>query len=221
MQVAETTRLPTPGGATGPPVLQGELPVLLAPAAADGQAATRRVAFGRRLTAARERHGVALADIARSMKVSTTLLAGLERGDASKWPKGLFRRAFFRDYAAAIGLAPDSHVSEFLQLFPDGEDHPVAPTIRGEADSAPTLRLALAPGSGWHISRGRIVQELASLAAVVLVASTLTLSTSGSFLMFAGAVALCYYGRLAGAAPGRSTLVWRHLRERWSALRLR
>jgi transcriptional regulator with XRE-family HTH domain len=196
------------------------LPFLLAPAAGDGQGATRRVDFGRRLTAARERHGVALEDIARSMKVSTGLLAALERGDASKWPKGLFRRAFFRDYAAAIGLAPDSHVTEFLQLFPDGEDHPVATaTARGEADSAPALRLALAPGSRWHISRARIVQELASLAAVVLVALTLTLSTSGSFLMFAGAVALCYYGRLAGAAPGRSTLVWRRLRETFSARR--
>ena len=215
MQVIETARLPTPGGAAGPPAVpHGELlPFVLVPPAEDEPPAARRVAFGRRLTAARERHGVALEDIARSMKVSPALLAGLERGDASRWPKGIFRRAFFRDYATAIGLTADACVIEFLQLFPDGEDHPVPGTnVRPDAEGLPALRLLLAPGSRWHVSRPRLVQELIAFAAVVLTAFALTLATSGTWLTFAGAAALCYYGRLAAAGSGRAAAMWRRLR---------
>jgi transcriptional regulator with XRE-family HTH domain len=165
------------------------------------------------LTAARERQGVALEDIARSMKVSPALLAGLERGDASRWPKGIFRRAFFRDYAAAIGLTADSCVIEFLQLFPDGEDHPVpgAP-LRAEAEALPALRLLLAPGSRWHVSRPRLIQELVTLAAVSLIAFALMLATGGTLLTLAGAAGLCYYGRLAAAGSRGAVRVWRRLR---------
>jgi hypothetical protein len=43
----------------------------------------------------------------------------LERGDLSRWPKGIYRRSFFRDYVADIGLHPDPFVSEFLDVFAD------------------------------------------------------------------------------------------------------
>ena len=35
---------------------------------------------------------------------------------------GIFRRAFVRDYARAIGLEPDIVVREFLELFPDPQE---------------------------------------------------------------------------------------------------
>src|SRR5580765_8374435 len=47
--------------------------------------------FGRRLRDQRERHGVTLETIAANTKISASLLAGLERGDVSAWPSGIFR----------------------------------------------------------------------------------------------------------------------------------
>ena len=43
----------------------------------------------------------------------------MERDDVSQWPSGIFRRAFIRAYAAAIGLDPDDVVRDFLDRYPD------------------------------------------------------------------------------------------------------
>jgi transcriptional regulator with XRE-family HTH domain len=75
--------------------------------------------FGARLRQQRERQQIALASIAEQTKISLTLLEGLERDDLLRWPAGIFRRAFVRAYAHAIGLDPDSVVREFLELHPD------------------------------------------------------------------------------------------------------
>ena len=62
--------------------------------------------FGARLKAERERRGISLDSIAEQTKIQKAFLDSLERGDFSKWPAGeVFRRAYIRDYAAAIGLA--------------------------------------------------------------------------------------------------------------------
>ena len=55
----------------------------------------------------RERRGVTLAKISEETKVSVPLLQGLEADDLSRWPGGIFRRAFVRSYASAIGLDPE------------------------------------------------------------------------------------------------------------------
>ena len=55
----------------------------------------------------------------RGPKISLPLLEALERDDVSRWPGGIFRRAFLRSYAQAIGLEPDLIVREFLELYPD------------------------------------------------------------------------------------------------------
>ena len=62
--------------------------------------------FGRRLRSERERRGIVLESIAASTKIKASLLADLERGDLSNWPRGIFRRAFVREYAASVGFAP-------------------------------------------------------------------------------------------------------------------
>ena len=56
------------------------------------------------LKAARERAGITLAEIADKTKIPASLFAALERNDLRRWPKGLFRRSFFRDYARMIGV---------------------------------------------------------------------------------------------------------------------
>jgi len=78
--------------------------------------------FGARLRLQRERQQVALATIAEQTKIKLSLLEGLERDDVSHWPEGIFRRAFVRGYARAIGLEPDVVVREFLELHPDSVD---------------------------------------------------------------------------------------------------
>jgi transcriptional regulator with XRE-family HTH domain len=75
--------------------------------------------FGARLRRRREEQNVALSTIAEQTKIKLTLLAGLERDDVSHWPSGIFRRAFVRAYAHAIGLDPDVVVRDFLEVHPD------------------------------------------------------------------------------------------------------
>jgi transcriptional regulator with XRE-family HTH domain len=75
--------------------------------------------FGARLRERREQQQVALTTIAEQTKIKVSLLEALERDDVSHWPSGIFRRAFVRAYAHAIGLEPDVIVREFLDLHPD------------------------------------------------------------------------------------------------------
>jgi hypothetical protein len=75
--------------------------------------------FGARLRRHREDRQVSLAEVAEQTKIKASLLEGLERDDISQWPAGIFRRAYMRAYAAAIGFDPDVAVREFLTLHPD------------------------------------------------------------------------------------------------------
>jgi hypothetical protein len=75
--------------------------------------------FGAKLRQRREGQEIALGTIAEQTKIKLSLLEGLERDDVSHWPSGIFRRAFIRAYAHAIGLEPDVVVREFLDVYPD------------------------------------------------------------------------------------------------------
>ena len=75
--------------------------------------------FGARMREQRERQQVALSTIAEQTKIKVSLLEALEHDDVSRWPSGIFRRAFVRAYAHAIGLEPDAVLREFLELNPD------------------------------------------------------------------------------------------------------
>ena len=63
-----------------------------------------RHTFCAQLKASRERRGISLQTIAESTKISESLFADLERCDLSRWPTGIYRRAFFREYTAFVGL---------------------------------------------------------------------------------------------------------------------
>ena len=102
--------------------------------------------FGTRLRVQRERQQVTLAAIAEQTKIKLSLLEGLERDDVSHWPEGIFRRAFVRGYARAIGLEPDVVVREFLELHPDSvevsQEALAAPDAGGASVSRrPPMRL--------------------------------------------------------------------------------
>lgn len=97
--------------------------------------------FGARLRERREEQAIALATIAEQTKIKLSLLEALERDDVSRWPSGIFRRAFIRAYADAIGLDPDGVVREFLEVHPE-------PAEMIEA------ALARAAGTDWTPSSG-------------------------------------------------------------------
>jgi transcriptional regulator with XRE-family HTH domain len=73
--------------------------------------------LGAYLRAERERRGLALRTISENTKVSVPLLEGLEADDISRWPGGIFRRAFVRSYAEAVGLDPDEVFKRFEQQY--------------------------------------------------------------------------------------------------------
>src|SRR6188474_1405622 len=75
--------------------------------------------FGARLRQQREKRGISLKAISDQTKIKLSLLEGLERDDISHWPAGIFRKAYVRAYALAIGLDPDGIVREFLLAHPE------------------------------------------------------------------------------------------------------
>src|SRR5258708_13066076 len=75
--------------------------------------------FGARVGKERERGGISVGGIGEGTKIKAAMLEGLERDDVSQWPAGIFRRAYVRAYANAVGLDPDPVVSEFLQMHPE------------------------------------------------------------------------------------------------------
>jgi cytoskeletal protein RodZ len=73
--------------------------------------------LGTYLRAERERRDLSLRTISESTKVSLPLLEGLESDDISRWPGGIFRRAFVRSYAEAVGLNPDDVYRRFERQY--------------------------------------------------------------------------------------------------------
>ena len=109
--------------------------------------------LGARLRQHRQRKGVSLKTIAQQTKIKQSLLEGLERDDVSHWPVGIFRRAYVREYAQAIGLDPDPVVREFVERYPAPVEVPEPPApppsfLRNLFDSArESLVAARSPAS--------------------------------------------------------------------------
>jgi transcriptional regulator with XRE-family HTH domain len=93
---------------------------------------SERDAFGPNLRRIRIQRGLSLERLAASTKVSIALWKGLERNDFSRWPTGIYARSYVRDYAAAIGVDPESTVDDFCRWFPQG-DRRAELLIRGQA----------------------------------------------------------------------------------------
>ena len=94
--------------------------------------------LGSYLRLERESRGLTLKTISESTKVSVALLEGLETDDISRWPGGIFRRAFVRAYAQSVGLDPDDVFRRFeTQYQPPAEVMPVSRGFASPAASAP------------------------------------------------------------------------------------
>lgn len=101
--------------------------------------------LGARLRRHREERHVELTTIAEQTKIKLSLFSELERDDVSRWPSGIFRRAYIRAYAHAIGLDPDVVLRQFLEAHPDpGEVVDAAfaaATATDRTDGPPPTRL--------------------------------------------------------------------------------
>jgi transcriptional regulator with XRE-family HTH domain len=165
--------------------------------------------FGRRLREQRERHQITLDAIASSTKIKMSLFAGLERGDIAEWPAGIFQRAFVREYARAIGLAPEPVVAEFARVFAPGS----ARAENGATASAGELRLTLAheplPVPPIRTPALAVLAEAVCLAVLAAVVSWVTASGFGATC---GALALLYYP-IGTAWLGCSPVGWYLKRE--------
>ena len=140
------------------------------------------ITLGSWLRRERERRGVTLTQISEQTKLSVSLLEGLEADDLSRWPGGIFRRAFTRSYAAAVGLDPDLVVKRVEEAHPMKES---------EATEIPTA-VPVAPASSRQ----------SSTAAAVHASSVRTRAIAATFdLLVAGALGF-------GFAAAGSRLLW-------------
>ena len=96
-----------------------------------------QVTFVTRLRRERQRHGIALDDIARQSRIKVELLEAFENNDLTDWPRGLYARAWVRAYAVAVGLDPADTVDEFCRLYLHG-DRRARSTIREIAEITST-----------------------------------------------------------------------------------
>lgn len=80
-----------------------------------------REAFGPNLRRIRVQRGISLERIAAGTKVGVELWDGMERNDFSRWPSGIYARAYIRAYALEIGVDPDTTVDDFCRWFPHGD----------------------------------------------------------------------------------------------------
>ena len=171
-----------------------------------------RDTFGPRLRREREWRGISLDTIAVATKVSADLWDGLERNDFSRWPSGIFARAFVRDYARAVGLDADEVVDEFCRLFPIG-DRRAARLIKAQAEligHSPALTETMMPATGDRRSpdltadekvraktaryAARAVAATIDTTCALVLAAVIALPLSISFWATAGVVGLIYYG---------------------------
>jgi hypothetical protein len=164
--------------------------------------------LGRRLRGERESRGLTLEQLSSSTKIPAPLLEALERDDLSRWPKGLYRRAFFRSYVTAIGLHPEPLVTEFARL--SCEETSVEPLAGEHATVVPSLTdvgqsLAIAPAAVVSGSLARsVVMSLVEVLGVVAAGTFVAWATSIDILAASGTLALMYYP-FTRAAGGRGT----------------
>ena len=166
-----------------------------------------QIAFGLKLRHERERRKISLACVAETIKIKQSLLVAIERGDASQWPPGIYRRALLREYAAAVGLPGEPTVSEFVRLFP--ESGVAVPDYNNPPDAGSELRLTLAPGRRWPtrpVAR-RLTAALLDGSAVLAIGAALGMLTPVDLWIATVILAVSYYS-VATAWLGHSPALW-------------
>jgi hypothetical protein len=183
--------------------------------------------FGPSLRKEREWRRISLDEIALATKVSADLWEGMERNDFSRWPSGIFARAFVRDYARVVGLDGDAVVNEFCRQFPVGDrraDRIVEAQAEllghrhsgGAAELLPAgrerrkaRRPDMPPPSKWVLYAPRTIAAALDVACVSGLALFGTSLLGASFWPSFGVAALLYFTAstiVTGSSPGMRVL---------------
>ena len=175
--------------------------------------------FGPWLRHERERRGIALSSIADRTKIAPHLLVTLERGDLKRWPGGLYRRAFVRAYAEAVGLDANDVLRDFLECFPDpaevaaaaAEATQLAPDTALSGSTSAKVRVRIDPGP--DVCRGGPLladarHRLGAIAADLGILGVVSMgfwAVVGDFWMPVGITMAAYYSAgilILGNTPG-------------------
>lgn len=181
-----------------------------------------RRAFGERLRRQREKQRVTLEQIAVSTKVAASLFAALEKGDCSRWPGGMYNRAFIRAYAAAIQLDPDETAAEFAEYYTVVEGQPVVPGP-GSTSAKPAatpfalrLKLEVDPEEMRRRAARRLVLAIGDLLLVSLLAGAAAFLAGLSFWPVLALLSVSYQVAmrlLSGVSPAERMLARRRRAE--------
>ena len=150
------------------------------------------------------------------MKIQRSLLADLERNDISRWPPGIYGRAYVRQYAKLVGLPPEAVLEQFRDLSPEPRPRAqfwgatAADSLEPEDPSE--LRLTLEDAESVRRSRAasRVVDVAGNVGFVLAVGGVLALTTGLAFWTVTGVVALAWY--LASAVYGGKVSLRRAMR---------
>ncbi len=158
---------------------------------------TPRAALGEELRRARERRGVSLVEVAAATKIGRSLLEGLERGDCSRWPAGIYSRAYVREYARAVGLPADVVVARFVECYaekaqPDAAATPERSPDRQPERDSPPLRLGIASDAADRRAAVLLRARLVTIDAMLVLgsAAAITTATGADFWISAVAASL-------------------------------
>lgn len=153
----------------------------------------------------RERRGVSLTAIADQTKLSIALLQGLEADDLSRWPGGIFRRAFARSYATAIGVDPDLVVRRLEEEHPSQDGTPaLANPLPPAASAGPSAVAQQSPAQPQ--ASHRLLGIAATLDLLVAGAIGLGFAAAGSRLLWP-VLAIALYHAAGLILTGRSPML--------------
>lgn len=180
-----------------------------------------RRAFGERLRRQREKQRVSLDQIAATTKVAASLFAGLEKGDCSRWPGGMYNRAFIRAYAGAVRLDPDETAAEFAEYY-NIPAEAAAPGTAVPLPKHPTtpfalrLKLDVDPEELRRRAARRAVVAALDVVVVTLLAAAVAFAARMPFWTVLAVCSLLYQVTarlLSGTSPIERLLARRHRAE--------
>jgi transcriptional regulator with XRE-family HTH domain len=95
--------------------------------------------IGTRIQSTREQRGLTRHDVSNTTKLPPGTIAAIEQGAFDRLPGGIYRTAYLRAVAGAVGLDPDPLVREYLAtLGPETPAPPPTDTVRLYESSAPS-----------------------------------------------------------------------------------
>jgi cytoskeletal protein RodZ len=101
------------------------------------------VRAGERLREERLRKKLTLSDVEKAIRIKSTFLAAIERGDYSKLPSSAYAQGFVRNYAEYLGLSTRQILALFRREFDERKEYKVLPESLARGESLSTRRIRI------------------------------------------------------------------------------